>query len=83
MSRRINTDSFSITQDEAVELCAHHLRLAALFYQSTPEDAAAVRQEILRLIRTAEHSDALEAAGAFLRAIEDYYRQLRDKDYDL
>lgn len=79
MSRRINTDQLSITQDEAVELCAHHLRLAALFYQSTPEDAAAVRGEILRILRTAEHSDALEAAGAFLRAIEDYYRQLKEE----
>lgn len=78
MPRRINTDQLSLTTDEAVELCAHHLRLAALFYQSTPEDAAATCGEILRIISTADHSDAHLAAGAFLRAIEDYYRQLRE-----
>lgn len=76
------SDALQVHPDECVELVAHHLRLAALFYQSTPEDLAAVNAEIRRLLLV-KHSDddpAVLGADAFLGAIRRAYEEMKKND---
>lgn len=42
----------SVSRDEAVELCIHHLQLAAAYFEATPHDAGAqLAEEIQRAVR--------------------------------
>lgn len=69
----------SYTRDEATELCVHHLRLAAAFYQMTPEDNnASLLSEIKRQCDGDEFSEkpAKEWAAKILKMYE------RLKKYD-
>lgn len=34
----LNSDSIKCTEDEATELCIHHLNLAGLFFEMSPDD---------------------------------------------
>lgn len=46
----INLECFPVTEDEAVEMTIHHLRLAAIFFMNTPEDLGhALKEEARRL----------------------------------
>jgi len=38
MSKRLQTDGIAVTDDEAVELVIHHLRLAGMFFQNVPSE---------------------------------------------
>lgn len=38
----------SVSRDEAVELCIHHLQLAAAYFEATPDDAGAQMQEEIK-----------------------------------
>ena len=51
--RRVDTDCYSrISPDEAVEFCIHHLRLAALFFEATPNDKDdQLHEEIGRIVK--------------------------------
>jgi hypothetical protein len=77
----VYTDTLLTTTDEAVEAVAHHLRLAAMFYQSTPEDEAGAEAEVLRLIEARHDAEdpAYLAGRAFMAAIREYYEAARGR----
>lgn len=74
---RVRIDPPTVHPDEAVELMAHHLALAAAYYEATPTEG--VLPEVLRLI---EKEPAKEAAQEWLSALDDYYEDLRRKQDD-
>jgi hypothetical protein len=48
--RRVTIDIPTVTADEALELMAHHLSLAAAYFEAIPTDAAANLAEVERLM---------------------------------
>lgn len=70
-----------VTDDEATELMAHHLTLAAVYYKNTPDDHPGLVAEVRRLMSRDQppgfESDALCGALAFLAAICTYHDKLR------
>lgn len=48
MTQPLGLDAFPVTEDEAVELVVHHLKLAAMFFANTPEDKGRQLNEELR-----------------------------------
>lgn len=80
---RILPDAASVTRDEAVEYVIHHLRLAAMFFECTPDDRGAqIHEEIGRLLRLrgglSEHVG--QAMSAFVETLDTYYEGLRSVD---
>lgn len=75
--KRIGLDTIRVTPDEATELCAHHLQMAAMFFEATPQHFPSVKAEVLRLMaeRVAFNyaSPAQVGATAFLDAINRHY----------
>ncbi len=45
----------AVHKDMALELMAHHLQLAHTFYQNIPDDRAANRAELFRLLQAQYH----------------------------
>lgn len=46
----IGLECFPVTEDEAVELTIHHLRLAGVFFMNTPDDGGkALKDEARRI----------------------------------
>lgn len=80
---RIGLDTFRrVTRDEATELMVHHLSLAAVFYEATPVDEAAVLAEVERLLASdVPNHDCPELVGAraWLTAMNAYYAALKAK----
>lgn len=78
---RIGLDTFRrVTRDEATELMAHHLSLAAIFYEATPHDEAAVLAEVERLLASGipDHDGPeLIGARAWLAAMNARYAALK------
>lgn len=83
---RIGLDTFRrVTRDEALELMAHHLTLAAIFYEATPHDEAAVFAEVERILHSGiPGHDGPELVGArvWLGAMNAYYAALKAKDQE-
>lgn len=69
------------TRDEALEHMVHHLHLAHVYYQATPEDEAAVKAEVERLLDDETGRDGPEVicARAFLAAANAYYAKLKQE----
>ncbi len=80
--KNIQTDGFRVTRDEAVELCIHHLRLAAMFFEAVPEDTTDLKTECKRIFKAAEADIALPAALHFIETIEKAYEVLKDEEDD-
>lgn len=79
---RIGLDSpRRVTRDEATELMAHHLMLAHMYYQATPDDEAAVLDEVERLLASeipgGSDDPELVGARAWLTAMNAYYAELK------
>lgn len=73
MTQRIGLDSLPpVTADEALELCVHHLQLAAIYYMNTGDDlesdVAEARRIVLRDCPTFVDDPRWVGAEAFLRA---------------
>lgn len=83
---RIGLDSpMRVTRDAALELMAHHLMLAHLYYQATPHDEAANADELERLLRDPALPDhpgpELIAARSWLVCMNTIYAEMeREQD---
>lgn len=78
---RIGLDTMRrITRDEALELMCHHIGLARMFYEATPEDEVAVLAEAERLLSSGipgyDGADVV-AVRAFLAAMNKFYNDLK------
>lgn len=84
---RIGLDTLRrVTRDEALERMCHHIKLACIFYEASPNDEAAALAEVERILSTGikgwEGRD-LVAARAFLAAMNAYYAELkREQDIE-
>jgi hypothetical protein len=77
-AERVHTDSLHLTRDEAAELMIHHLRLAAMLFEATPEDnGTQVNDEIDRLHGTEIWAPA---ARMFNSSLVDAYNRMKDRD---
>lgn len=83
---RVTIDVPPVTEDEAVELMVHHLALAAAYYEAVPEDGAAVRGEVERLMTDHQlptwRSPGLQAACAWLDRIYQAHEAIRSRGSD-
>jgi hypothetical protein len=67
MADRLNISAPSVTQDEATELCVHHFRLAAMYFEATPDDNNHnVNEEIDRTGTNKKEDKALKACALIL-----------------
>lgn len=72
MTERIGVDAPRITQDEAERFMAHHLSLAAMYFEATGSDLKDRTSDVFGDV----HEGAKAAAEAFLRSLDEYYRNL-------
>lgn len=83
MTEKFSLD-FSTTRDEAVELTIHHLRLAAMFFQNTPDGTRSVQRAVMleeldrqvkdssgRLIKSLEYSAMVQFLNTIIDSYED------------
>lgn len=78
-------DHPAVTRDEALELMAHHLQLAAMYYEATPEDESANRIEVMRILSSdvkGHEPPGKIAANAWLQAMDQVYGEYRADDPD-
>lgn len=82
----VNTDSYTTSRDEALELCIHHLRLAALFFEAGPEPLADWENEMKRIMKKVEGASGrkfppeLKAGLLWLRCMHETYEQMKVDD---
>lgn len=68
-----------VTRDEATELCVHHLRLAAMYFQATHEDNnKQLEEEITR--QCADDDCARLSALSWAGVIYSIYEEMKDRD---
>ncbi len=81
---KLNLDNLpSVTRDEALELMVHHLLLAEIYYQATPDDEIAVLREVERLMAggiTNYVPPSLLGARAWLATLNLFYSNLAKQD---
>lgn len=77
----------SVTRDEAVELCVHHLQLAAAYFEATPDDAGLqLAEEIERAVRASASGTIPDdppwarAAHAWAEAIKWVFESMNEDD---
>lgn len=73
MSERLGLDNLPrVTEDEALELCVHHLQLAACYAMNIPDDLKAVLTEAERIVNrdntTWKDNPGWKSVEAFLKA---------------
>lgn len=81
--KRVSTDCFEVTCDEALELCLHHLKCAQLFFESGPESIFDWRDEAKRILgRGIQGTKSPEcvSALAWLESIHAHYERLKTDD---
>lgn len=78
----INIDAPPVTNDEAVELTAHHLSLAASYFEATPRDFEQVKEEVLRILAAKNEGGRINCAKEWLERINEYYEALRKEQGD-
>lgn len=78
----LDSTGFRLSDDEATELCIHHLRLAAAFFMNTPHDGgAALDAEIIRQIEDRDYQVAAEPlARASRRFLRVFLEEYADRD---
>lgn len=82
---RIGFDAPRVTRDEALELMVHYLKLAAAYFQATPEDEDANFAEMTRLMthEIPGHEDpALIAARLWFATMRAHYERLKAEQDD-
>lgn len=72
----VGVDAPDTTRDEATELMVHHLQLAAMYFEATPESDAETREEVRRLL--ADDDRALAGALPFYEALVAHYDAMKD-----
>lgn len=80
---KLGVDVPCVTPDEALEFMAHHLSLAAAYFEAIPEDHEANIKEIERLMDTGIEgytSPSLKAAKTWLNIITYEYNEMRKGD---
>lgn len=74
------TRGLDTTEDEATELVAHHLLMAALYFEATPKDFRKTHGEIKRILLGKGETEARNAASAFLENINASYEAMKERD---
>ena len=78
---RVAVDVPRVTRDEAVELVIHHLRLAAMFFEATPDDdAQQLHDEIMRISKGETVAPWRDAALKFCHEINAIYNKMAEED---
>lgn len=81
--KTVGLDAPRVTADEAVELCIHHLQLAAMYFEATPDDTEQLLTEARRImLREVPSYDTpgYHAAVVWIADIAATYNQMKDDD---
>lgn len=76
---KVGLDAPRVHPDTATELMAHHLQLAAMYFEAIPDKPEENVREIERIIGKQE--PAFIAGKEWLRVIQAYYDKLKE-DYE-
>ena len=80
---RLHIDPQPVTESMAATLCAHHLSLAAAYFEAAGEDLARLKREAENVMRDPAASMltscGLTAAITWLERMDALYRNLRDE----
>jgi len=84
---RIGLDTMRrVTRDEALELMCHHIGIARMFYEATPEDEEATLKEAERILTSGipgyDGADVV-AVRAFLAAMNKFYADLKKEQDEM
>lgn len=83
MSEVLHIDAPPVTRDEAVELCIYHLRLAAMYYEATPDDDnKQLEEELQRVCARDDDWRAHQSALDFLSASWRFHDELKKQQGD-
>jgi hypothetical protein len=77
--KTLGVDAPRVTPGEALELMAHHLQLAAMYYEATTKNHLWAHKEMERLMnRDMENSPCFVAARTWLNQIKYAYDEMAD-----
>lgn len=76
----VQTRGIDTTEDEATELVAHHLLMAAIYFEATPENVEITQAEVRRILTEKGEPEATEAAAAWLGTINAAYEAMKERD---
>jgi hypothetical protein len=71
MSALLHVDAPSVPGDKALDLMLHHLALAGMYFEATPDDRDAFVRKAEAELRGLPHG-----AIAFFDALDKYYKEL-------
>jgi hypothetical protein len=80
---KLGLDAPRVTPDEALELCAHHLKLATMYFEAVPKLMPEVIEEFRRLIKSDVdgHISPCERAGMeWFKNIDMAYELTKDDE---
>lgn len=73
----LGVDPKRVTPWEAVELMIHHLELARMYYEATPNEHEEVKKETIRIMeRDEKNPPDLQAAMVWLDKIKQVYDEM-------
>ena len=75
--RHVRVDFPAVTQDQALELMAHHLQLAYTYFEAISDDDKAVDQELKRLMIDPDMKDIKDYLTPAYRAAVPWLATLR------
>lgn len=76
--KTFGVDAPRVTHDEAVELCIYHLRMAAMYYEATPnDDNKQLVEEINRLMKRDDNHNWFQPAHDFISASWRFHDKLK------
>lgn len=79
---RVGLDNLpQATEDEATELMAYHLQLAAIYFQNVPEDIGGVLEEVMRIM-VRDDARGIDcprwlAAEVFIKSLNDSFMTMK------
>lgn len=75
---KVGLDAPRVHPDTATELMAHHLELAAMYFEAIPDKPEENQKELARIV--GKHEPACIAGLVWLKTIQAYYDKLKE-DY--
>jgi hypothetical protein len=78
---RVGLDAPRVRRSDAITLMVHHLMLAAMYFEATPDDITPSLDEIMDEANALEARDPkIIAAIVWLKSIHESYEKMKDDD---
>jgi hypothetical protein len=77
---RVGLDAPRVRRSDAITLMVHHLMLAAMYFEATPDDITPSLDEIMDEANEFRIAPKVAAAVAWLKNIHASYEKMKDDD---